>query len=96
MPIDVERAKFSLTHKDDVMVELVSKTDHKILALWAIDCAERVMPYLRQSIPKIIVSTSYRNTRTWPSGVVAYLTGGGSIVAAIIAFSRQPSDSPRT
>jgi len=40
----MEKSKFSVTHKDESMLELMSKTDHKILALWAIDCAERVMP----------------------------------------------------
>ncbi len=29
-------------------MELVSQTDHKTLAVWAIDCAERVMPYFEE------------------------------------------------
>ena len=36
---------FSITHEDDEMRGLISKTDHKTLALWSIDCAERVMHY---------------------------------------------------
>ncbi len=48
----MERSKFSLTHQDEAMVELVSKTDHKTLAVWAIDCAERVMPYFEEKYPK--------------------------------------------
>ena len=34
------------------MLELVSKTDHKTLAFWAIDCVERVMPYFEEKYPQ--------------------------------------------
>jgi len=43
-----EKSKFSVTHKDESMVELVRKTDHKTLAVWAVDCVERVMPYFEE------------------------------------------------
>lgn len=33
------------------MVDLVKKTDHKTLAHWAIDCAERVLPYFEEKYP---------------------------------------------
>jgi len=46
------RSKFSIAHKDDEMLELVGRTDQKTLALWAIDCAERVMPYFEEKYPK--------------------------------------------
>ena len=42
----------SITHKDESMVELVRKTDHKTLAVWAIDCVERVMPYFEEKYPE--------------------------------------------
>jgi hypothetical protein len=48
----MEKAKFSLTRKDEEMLELVSKTDHNTLAIWAIDCAERVMPYFEEQYPQ--------------------------------------------
>jgi hypothetical protein len=48
----MEKAKFSLARKDEEMVELVSKTDHQTLAIWAIDCAERVMPYFEGKYPQ--------------------------------------------
>lgn len=44
----MERKKFSIARKDEEMLELVSKSDHKILAIWAIDCAERVLPYFEE------------------------------------------------
>ena len=47
----MERKKFSIAHEDEEMLELVKKTDHKMLAVWAIDCAERVMPYFEEKYP---------------------------------------------
>lgn len=40
--------QFSITHKDPAMHALMEKTDHKTLAVWAIECAERVMPYFEE------------------------------------------------
>ena len=48
----MKKSTFSIARNDDEMVELVRKTDQKILALWAIDCAERVMPYFEETYPK--------------------------------------------
>ena len=46
------KSKFSVTHKDESMVELMRKTDHKTLAVWAIDCVERVLPYFEEKYPE--------------------------------------------
>jgi hypothetical protein len=52
------RPKFSLTYyadlhrKDPVMAGILEKTDHKILAAWAIDCAERVLPFFEDQYPQ--------------------------------------------
>ena len=48
----MSKPKFSLTHKDERIVELLGKTSHKILAIWARDCAERVMPYFEGKFPE--------------------------------------------
>ncbi len=46
------KTKFSLTQaRDERLVELAKQTDQKTLALWAIDCAERVLPYFEQQFP---------------------------------------------
>src|SRR5262245_55476815 len=45
------KAKFSIAHNDDEMLALVEDTDQKTLAIWAIDCAERVLPYFEQQFP---------------------------------------------
>jgi hypothetical protein len=48
----MEKSKFSVTHKDELLVELVRKTDHKTLAVWAVDCVERVMPNFEEKYPE--------------------------------------------
>ena len=48
----MKKSPFSLARKDEEMGELVSKTDQKTLALWAIACAERVMPYFEEHYPQ--------------------------------------------
>ena len=48
----MEKSKFPITLKDKEMVELVRKTDQKTLAVWAIDCAERVLPYFEEKYPE--------------------------------------------
>ena len=45
------KPEFSLTTEGDALRESVKGTDHKTLAAWAIDCAERVMPYFEATVP---------------------------------------------
>ena len=45
------KSKFSLVRKDEAMVELAIKTDHKVLGVWAKDCTERVLPYFQDKFP---------------------------------------------
>ncbi len=40
--------KFSLAYKIESSLKIVKKTDHKTLAVWAIDCVERVLPYFEE------------------------------------------------
>jgi hypothetical protein len=48
----MKKSTFSITRKDEEMVEFVRKTDHKTVARWAIDCAERVLPYFEETYPQ--------------------------------------------
>jgi hypothetical protein len=43
--------KFTIAQKDSRLEELVTKANHKILAVWAIECVERVMPYFEEKYP---------------------------------------------
>jgi hypothetical protein len=46
------RNKFKLTLNDEELLDLVNTTDHKTLAVWAIDCAERVLPCFEEQYPE--------------------------------------------
>src|SRR5215217_4538405 len=46
------RPRFSIAHKDDELMDLVRTCDQTTLARWAIDCAERVMPYFEDARPQ--------------------------------------------
>jgi hypothetical protein len=37
---------------DEAIADLASRCDHKILATWAADCAERVLPYFEEKYPE--------------------------------------------
>lgn len=45
------KTTFSIAHKDDALVALIRHTDQRTLALWAIDCAARVLPYFEGQYP---------------------------------------------
>jgi hypothetical protein len=45
------KKEFKLTYKVKESVEIVNHVDQKILAHWAIDCVERVMPYFEEKFP---------------------------------------------
>ena len=47
----MKKSTFSLAQHKAFFMELVAKTDHKILAAWAIECTERVIPYFEQQYP---------------------------------------------
>jgi hypothetical protein len=46
------RTKLAVTNIDKPIAELVSKTNHKTLAIWTADCAKRVLPYFEEKYPE--------------------------------------------
>ena len=48
----MKRPKLAVTTMDRPIAELVRKTDHKILVVWAADCAERVLPHFEEKYPE--------------------------------------------
>jgi hypothetical protein len=48
----MKKSKFSLAKQKNEFVELIKNIDHKTLAVWAIDCAERVLPYFEGTYPE--------------------------------------------
>ncbi len=49
---EVRKSKFSLKQHKAKFLRIVERTDHKTLAVWAIDCAERVLPYFEEEHPE--------------------------------------------
>jgi hypothetical protein len=48
----MKKPKLAVTDKGNIIAELVGKTDHKTLAVWACDCAERALPYFENKYPQ--------------------------------------------
>lgn len=48
----MKKPKFSLAQKDNVLIELVLKSDYKVLAVWAIACVKCVLPFFEKAYPK--------------------------------------------
>ena len=48
----MKKSKFSLVPHKAYFMELVKTVDQKTLAVWAIDCAERVLPYFEDNYPQ--------------------------------------------
>jgi hypothetical protein len=47
----MKRPIFVKTGMDTPIADLVSRTDHTIVAIWAADCAERVLPNFQEKYP---------------------------------------------
>jgi hypothetical protein len=48
----MKKYRFTITEKDPKLVDLVNKTNHKTLAIWAVDCVERILPYFEEKHPE--------------------------------------------
>ena len=48
----MKKPTFLLSIKDERIIKLMEKPDKKILAVWAIDCAERVLPFFEKQFPE--------------------------------------------
>lgn len=45
------KPKFSLAQQDPALVELIEKSDHKTLGVWAKECAARILPAFEAARP---------------------------------------------
>jgi hypothetical protein len=48
----MKKSAFSLKQEKDGFEALIEGVDHRTLARWAIDCAERVLPYFEAQFPQ--------------------------------------------
>jgi len=47
----MKKSKMVITDLDDAIANLVKKTDHKTLGIWAADCVIRILPYFEEKHP---------------------------------------------
>lgn len=48
----MKKPKIAVTSMDKSIEELVDRADHRKLAIWAADCAERALPYFEMRAPE--------------------------------------------
>lgn len=46
------KAKFSIADRDQRVVAVLEETSHRTAAIWALDCAQRVLPYFERAAPE--------------------------------------------
>lgn len=81
---------------DEAIAGLVRRSDHKILAIWAADCAERVLPYFEnKSTEDDRPRKAIEALREWVStGVFKMADVRGSSLAAHAAARAVGEDDP--
>lgn len=91
-----KKPKYSLAHRDDTMAALVAETDHRTLALWAIDCAGRVLHYFEERFPDDPRPRAALNVcREWTTdGIFSMKTIRAASLAAHAAAREAGEDSP--
>ncbi len=92
----MKRPTFSIAHKDEEMVDLVQETDQKILARWAIACAERVLPFFENEFPNDHRPRKALETlQSWiDTGVFQMSVIRGASLASHAAAREVGTDSP--
>lgn len=59
------KRKIVITDLDPKMVEIIKKTDNKILGTWAADCAERVLPLFEKTYKDDRPRKAIETLREW-------------------------------
>ena len=81
---------------DNPIAELVSKLDHKTLAIWAADCAEHVLPYFEEKNPKDNrPRKAIQAGRAWIRGEIAMSEARTAAFAAHAAARDANTDAAR-
>jgi hypothetical protein len=92
----MKKPKFSLAHRDEPLETLVKDSDHTTLAIWAIDCAGRVLHYFEETCPDDPRPRVALNVcREWTTtGEFSMKTIRGASLAAHAAAREAGEDSP--
>ncbi|MDA1330099.1 MAG: hypothetical protein DWG76_04345 [Chloroflexi bacterium] len=75
------KSKFSLLQYKNRLADQIADIDHRTLALWAMDCAQRAMPYFEENRPED------RRPRKALSALEAWIKTGAFEMAVIRAAS---------
>jgi hypothetical protein len=91
----MKKPKMAKTVMDKRIEELVDRTDHKILALWAADCAERALPFFEKRHPEDDrPRKAIKAIRAWvKTGIFRMADVRGASLAAHAA-AREVEDDP--
>lgn len=91
-----KKPDFSLVHSDETMDGLVNTTDQRTLAVWATDCAERVLPFFEEKFPDDSRPRDALTTlRVWiVTGEFHMAVIRGASLAAHAAARKAGEDSP--
>lgn len=72
----IDMNKFTLTKHDDELFSIIKpvkqySNEHKILALWAIDCLNRILPIFENKYPEeTILQTAVTTLKKWINGEI--------------------------
>lgn len=67
----IDMSKFSLTKHDDELLDIIKpvkqySSEHRILAIWAIDCLNRILPLFEMKYPEdVILKTAVGTLQKW-------------------------------
>ncbi len=92
----MKKLRFSLAQPDEAMTDLVRKNNHKTLAGWAIDCANRVLPSFEQDFPEDLRPRQALETlQAWiETGVFQMAVIRGASLASHAAARDVGADTP--
>lgn len=87
------RKILAVTAMDEPIAELARKTDHTIVAIWAADCAERVLHYFLEKYPEDNrPGTAIEACREWARTGVFRMADVRSISLAAHAAARETQE----
>jgi hypothetical protein len=85
----MKKPKLAKTELDEEVAELVAETDQRILAIWACDCVERILPYFENNYPEDERPRfAIRAARTWVRNGVFGMTDARKAALAAHAAAR--------
>jgi uncharacterized protein YdhG (YjbR/CyaY superfamily) len=99
IPAMKKKSSFSLAIKDEALFDLVGKTDHRTLGIWARECARRVLPYFEKKHPKDLRPRCALDVlKAWTDTGVFTMAGirGASLAAHAAARGTGEDDSARS